>query len=114
MPECFKAFQDGVWNIWTVAADGNNPKRITSGTGNKRQPAWARNEAAIYFITGDRQGIWRLPVDPDGQPSGEASLWLEAPTRTRFGGDCLDFWEDRLALTIVELRSDLWLVEFPN
>lgn len=106
----YETVSDGSWDIWLVTADGRNPRRLTSSPSNERSPVWSRDGKFLYFIR-DNRGIWRLPMDAAGQPSGEPRLWAQFP-KTRIDRYSLCFFEDQAVMSISEEASDLWLVQF--
>ncbi len=67
----------GQQDIWTMAADGADRRRLTDGTSTNLTPSWAVDNR-VYFVS-DRSGhecIWSLPAgtngaDGTGTPAGE-------------------------------------------
>ena len=51
--------RQGTHDIWVVNADGSNPRRLTSATGNNQGPSWAPNGRHLFFQT-DRLGSWQI------------------------------------------------------
>ncbi|HLJ48250.1 MAG TPA: protein kinase [Bryobacteraceae bacterium] len=62
---------DGDRDIWTVAADGGQPVRITKDAFLDWDPVWSADGMFIYFCSnrGGSMGIWRVPIK---ESSGEA------------------------------------------
>lgn len=57
---------DGQWHIWTIEPDGRNPKKLTSGPFDDREPSWSADGSRIVFSS-DRGGdsqvkIWSVQV----------------------------------------------------
>jgi TolB protein len=56
----------GNWDIYTVAIDGSNARRLTDDPGRDGLPAWSPDGQSIAFVS-DRSGQWALWVmDSDG------------------------------------------------
>jgi len=55
----FSSNRSGRYEIWTVAADGSNPRQVTDGPGDKTWPAWSPDGARILFshTQGGRAGL---------------------------------------------------------
>jgi eukaryotic-like serine/threonine-protein kinase len=73
------------WNIkgqhemWTIRADGTDPKALAGQTGLNWNPRWSPDGRYLYFSS-DRGGsanIWRVPIDEE---TGEAGGPPEAVT----------------------------------
>lgn len=74
---------DNVFNIWTINADGTNPKQLTSQASTS--PAWSVPTAGapdgkIAFVRGGK--VWTMLADG----TGEVELFYSCPTEN--GGVC--------------------------
>ena len=52
-------------DIWTIAADGTRPVRVTSDGANDWNPVWAPDGSSLYFLS-NRSGsmnLWRIGID---------------------------------------------------
>jgi serine/threonine protein kinase/Tol biopolymer transport system component len=110
----YEAVTDGNWNLWICPVDGSksDPLRLTFSPGNERGAAWSPDGKYLYYIQ-DERSIWRIPMNANGKPTGQAQLWAEFPkTKIDYGG--IDFSKNQAALALFEDSSDLWLVEFPE
>ena len=55
----------GIRDVWTIAADGCDPQRVTDAKSVDWNPIWARDGAHLYFES-DRGGVtnpWRVAID---------------------------------------------------
>ncbi len=81
--------KDGAWStntdIWTVAADGGEPKNLTAdNAGADAQPAYSPDGKRLAHVSQRRAGfeadLWVLKVRPrDGGPVLDASSYLDRP-----------------------------------
>ncbi len=66
----FMSNREGRINLWTVAADGGTPERLTKGPTVDYQPAWSPDGKWIAYGSGDRSrsqgGDFNLSVIPAG------------------------------------------------
>jgi Tol biopolymer transport system component len=55
----FSSNRTGRYELWTVAADGSDPRQVTEGPGDKTWPAWSPDGARILFThtQGGRAGL---------------------------------------------------------
>ncbi|MEO8502507.1 MAG: protein kinase [Acidobacteriota bacterium] len=64
----------GIRDVWTIAADGSDPVRVTDSPSVDWDPVWAHDGAHLYFAS-DRGGVtnpWRVAIDETtGRPRGE-------------------------------------------
>ena len=64
----------GVRDVWTIARDGSDPRRVTDGPSVDWNPVWARDGRHLYFLS-DRGGVtnpWRVAIDErTGETRGE-------------------------------------------
>lgn len=73
----FQAYAGGTFHIWTIKPDGSDPRQITSGHGDDREPRFSPDGTKIAFAS-DRafQGnydIWVVDV-----ASGKLTQWTSA------------------------------------
>jgi serine/threonine protein kinase/Tol biopolymer transport system component len=108
----YEAVREGSWDLWIVAAEGRDPRRLTSDAGNERNPVWSPDGKFVYYVK-DSRSIWRLPMDSSGKPAGAAQLWARFP-KARIDRSALCFTKDQVLVSVTEEASDLWLVEFPQ
>jgi serine/threonine protein kinase len=60
-----RGFASADRDIWTVAADGSDPRRMTSGAATDWNPVWAPDGRWLYFLS-NRAGtmnLWRVSAD---------------------------------------------------
>lgn len=53
------------WQIWTVSADGKDPRQLTVGAGKNRFPRWSPDGSSILFSSDQdgKQGLWIMAAD---------------------------------------------------
>lgn len=59
---CYQSYADNNWHIYTIGADGSNPKAWTSGLFDFREPHWSKDGQSIV-LSSDQSGnydIWQL------------------------------------------------------
>ena len=59
-------------DLWTIAADGSDPVRLTDDESTEWNPVWSTDGRWLYFLS-NRSGsmnLWRIPVD---EASGKAT-----------------------------------------
>jgi Tol biopolymer transport system component len=92
----FWSVAQGIRDVWTIAADGTDPQRVTDSTGVDWNPIWARDGAHLYFGS-DRGGVmnpWRVAIDErSGRLRGEPQP-INLPTS----------WSGELSLAANERR----------
>lgn len=105
---------NGVRDLWTIAADGGTPLRVTDNESLDWNPVWAPDGGSLYFASnrGGADNIWQIGVDEEtGEPRGE-------PTPvTRGGSDLQGFISvsrdgSRLMYSSDDRRSNLQKVAF--
>ena len=60
----FQGYENGVWHIYVMNADGSGVRALTSGLFDDREPSWSRDGARIAFSS-DRSGnydVWDADV----------------------------------------------------
>ncbi|MEM7342699.1 MAG: hypothetical protein AAF485_00520 [Chloroflexota bacterium] len=100
----FSAYRNGQWDIYSIAADGSDPRQLTNTPGEETDPMYAPDGSAIAFAA-RREGNWdvytldlttgeeqRLTSSPhyEGAPS-----WSPDGTRLAyesFQNENLDIW----------------------
>lgn len=68
------AIDNGQRDIWTIAADGSDARRVTEDEFVDYSPAWSPDGRWLYFAStrGGSMSIWRAGIDEaTGQPRGE-------------------------------------------
>jgi serine/threonine protein kinase len=80
----FWSVTQGIRDVWTVAADGSDPQRVTDAASVDWNPVWARDGAHLYYES-DRGGVmnpWRIAIDErtgrlrgEPQPIGLPTSW---------------------------------------
>lgn len=92
----YEQYVSGHFHIYSVRADGTDPKTLTSGTGNEYSPRWSPDGAHIAYTQGDSTGIYVAIADADGANAhalaGASSLdldvtWSADGSRLYFGCD---------------------------
>jgi TolB protein len=51
--------REGNHDVWAVATDGSNPRRLTAGPGDNQGPAWAPDGRHLAFQS-NRLGTWQI------------------------------------------------------
>ena len=53
------------WDIWTIAAAGGRPVRVTNDAAIDWNPVWAPDGAYLYFASdrGGSMNLWRVPIE---------------------------------------------------
>lgn len=51
--------RDGLHDLWAIAPDGSNPRRLTAGPGDNRGATWAPNGRHLAFQS-SRLGPWKI------------------------------------------------------
>jgi len=64
---------DGILQIWTMNADGSDPRQLTFGPGDKAQPKWSPDGARLLYVTdggaddfGNDLGLDIMIINADG------------------------------------------------
>ncbi|MFS8086997.1 MAG: TolB family protein [Acidobacteriota bacterium] len=59
----FVSDRAGTFNIWRVDRDGNNPQRLTSGSGEESPQCTPDGKWVLYTVLGaGKPTIWRVPI----------------------------------------------------
>jgi TolB protein len=71
----------GEQDVWTIAADGSDRRRLTDGNGVNLSPCWAA-DGRVYFVSnrGGTENIWS--VRPDASHAFTAAKPAETPSPT--------------------------------
>lgn len=106
----FTASQRGSSEIWTVAADGGDLRRLVDTPETCRDPVFSPRGDAILFSASVRQvhGLWRLGMSPrSGEPTGPpepiANLGLASIRQLAIAAR-----GDRIAYAALSTYSNLW------
>ncbi|MGH2395190.1 MAG: TolB family protein, partial [Candidatus Limnocylindria bacterium] len=51
--------REGTHDLWAIAPDGSNARRLTSGPGDSESASWAPNGRHILFQS-NRSGQWQI------------------------------------------------------
>jgi TolB protein len=51
--------REGTHDLWAIAPDGSNPRRLTAGPGDNESASWAPNGRHLLFQS-SRSGSWRI------------------------------------------------------
>ncbi len=96
------------FSIRVVSVASRTTRAVTNALFQDLNPVWAPNGRAIYFSSVRSGGLnlWRIPVSPDGTPSG-------APEQvTSGGGQDVDAAiapdGNRVAFAILRQNADIW------
>jgi Tol biopolymer transport system component len=68
-------------DLWTIAADGTNPVRITDEESTEWNPVWSPDGRWLYFLS-NRSGsmnLWRIAIDEGSGAARGAAQPLSAP-----------------------------------
>jgi Tol biopolymer transport system component len=64
----------GLRDVWTIAADGSDPQRVTDSPSVDWDPVWERDGGHLRFVSNRNGvfGVWRVAIDErTGSPNGE-------------------------------------------
>jgi Tol biopolymer transport system component/predicted Ser/Thr protein kinase len=72
----FDGYAGGSSDIYVIASDGGNWRRLTSDPGNEVHPSWSHDGKWIYYSSnaGGGREVWKIPV-AGGQPVKVTSGW---------------------------------------
>lgn len=64
----FSRMEDGVFNIFTISADGSDERQLTFGAGSKEHPRWSRDGRFLVYSLdeGGNKSIWIMRADGSG------------------------------------------------
>jgi len=98
------AVSQGQRDLWTVAADGSSPVRITVDAHLDWSPAWSADGAYLYFSSdrGGSMNLWRVPIE---EKSGRVLGPLEPVTTPSPYSGQLAFSRDGRRLAYVQQVS---------
>jgi len=99
------------WDIWLAKADGSAARRVTSVAGDERLAAWLPDQSVVVFRKDAGSGVWRQSVTADGQPSGDATPWLQVGQHVTIRRFDIDHAQKRLVAAVYTEVSDIWIVE---
>jgi len=103
----------GVRDVWTIARDGSDPRRVTDGPSVDWNPVWARDGRHLYFLS-DRGGVmnpWRVAIDErTGETRGEPEPVVVPSSWS--GQLSLSADERRLVYRTSEMTSELRRLPF--
>jgi eukaryotic-like serine/threonine-protein kinase len=73
--------------IYVVNVEGGPPQPLATGMPDAHEPSWSADGHWIYFVSGERPGIWKVPAE-GGTPvqlakDSGVNLPLESPDGTR-------------------------------
>jgi Tol biopolymer transport system component/DNA-binding winged helix-turn-helix (wHTH) protein len=99
--------------LWTVRADGSDPRPVTDGTHEDLQPVWSSDGRWIFFLS-DRGGtldVWLVKVDGEGHPR---TAPVPVTAGVGIGSFALARDGRRLAYSKVAERSNIWALPLPG
>ena len=62
----FQGYDDGVWHIYVISREGGEPKRLTSGEFDDREPAWSHDSTRLAFSC--QVILYQRPRSPSMSP----------------------------------------------
>jgi TolB protein len=84
----YQSFQDGLWDLWVMDADGGRPRKVTDGSGDKTDASFSPDgEWIVYSYEAEEEdaaGIYVVPAaggdpirvtSPDGYDGAPAWSW---------------------------------------
>ena len=101
----FEVSDFGAVSVWSIAADGGDPKKIINGT----QPIYSGDGTHIYFMpryTGESE-LSKIRVSPSGDPVGEPTMVLEAGEGTAFSAPIVSPDGKRILYSANRIESNL-------
>jgi Tol biopolymer transport system component len=110
----YQRSEDEKPDLYVTTANGDDIYRLTDDPAHEWLAGWSSNPSFIYYgritETGDKD-VYRIAMDDSARPKSDPEFWMAftKPTRLR---QFLDFHNDRALGAIVELGSDICLIEF--
>ena len=94
-------------NVWSIAADGSDPKTITKGG----DPLYSPDGKYVYFTTvhGGSGQLSRIRVTPAGDPVGEPAVVLEPGPGTSMMSPSVSL-DGTIIYSVQRIESSLWNV----
>jgi tol-pal system beta propeller repeat protein TolB len=106
----FESFRDSNLDIYSMTADGKDPRRLTEDQMSDIEPAWSPDSSQITFAS-DRDGDWEIfVINADGKN-------LQQLTHNRYS-DRLPAWSPNGRLIAFSStrdgNQDIYLISAPN
>jgi TolB protein len=70
---------DGLWEVWTMNADGSGRRPLTSNAINDWGPSWSPDGRSIVFLSGMNDVYDVYAMDADGSNVRRLTRWTESP-----------------------------------
>jgi Tol biopolymer transport system component len=93
-------------HVWSIAADGSDPKLITRGG----DPLYSADGRFVYFTTvhGGSGQLLRISVTPTGNPVGEPAVVLEPGPGTSMMSPAVSLDGKTIIYSVQRIESSLW------
>ena len=65
----FSSDRTGTWELWAVEPDGSNPRKLTCGPGEKREPSVSPDGKHVVYVNRDSAAgeLWVVSIDGTNQ-----------------------------------------------
>jgi len=104
---------NGIRDVWTVAVDGSDPRRVTDAPSVDWNPVWSPDGSRLYFAS-DRGGVmspWQVAIDERSGELRGAPSPITLPTAWS-GQLSLSADEQRLAYRTSEMTAEVRRLPF--
>jgi len=101
-------------DLHVATIDGDDTYRLTHDPAEEWLAGWSAKPSFIYYGRMEENGdklVYRIAMDDTGRPKSDPELWMEFPQPIRLG-QFLDFHNDRALGAILDMGSDICLIEF--
>ncbi len=99
---------------YVTTIDGDDIVRLTDDRAQEWLAGWSAKPSFIYYGRMEENGdklVYRIAMDDTGRPKSDPELWMTFPQPIRLQ-QFLDFHNDRALGAIVDMGSDICLIEF--